>query len=564
MADEFQTPKEFTTPSEFPEVKEVYVNTPEFLDQAIGYGTTGQKSKKSVKSRASQLRKMMMYLAAIVSTMGSLLAFTSAQSTFDKKLFFMENRDWYSPVDDAYIYLADDGWGWIAERTEDGKIQDDFCHYRRWRYDIDDGGEYEFTGRSYEIDWSQAVIDGRKADINLKVVKSENGYVIQAASADNPSEPKTLVPVEPSKTNYPGRQYMMKYVKMPLADILEEFGTFVHEGDAPVYEYIHKITFGPEGKGTFLINGKEDTFTYSADEDPASSFITITHKGKTARGYIDFHGEKPTLMLFGGLEGFPDSFAAFIAADPDDPAEASDKGGPDGTVGTDASSPESSGPAAREAADASECLRDGTDWFCRDKMSYIHIGRNGEGFIFTEKNDESEAYYKRMTFTTEGSICTCRVENFSFPTFDTVKYTIECFKTSHGYELLLTDGSGGAKRVYEEYPSKLQNYMTDLVSRNTDDILMRFRNFHINDYGPMTDAITHLEFTTRDAGHLTINDEKHQFRYEIVEKGINTTFYLYYEDQKYLGRIHYGKDRPGIQLFNPQMDGTFGPFAAAE
>ena len=75
-------------------------------------------------------------------------------------------------------------------------------------------------------------------------------------------------------------------------------------------------------------------------------------------------------------------------------------------------------------------------------------------------------------------------------------------------------------------------------------------------------SITHLEFTTRDGGFVTISGEKHQFRYETAGDGINSTFYLYYEGEKYLGRIHYCKNGPGIQLYNPQMDGTFGPFKA--
>ena len=572
MPDEFQTPKEFTKPSEFPKVKEVYVSSPEFLDRPVGYGTTGKSSKEG-KSRSSNIRKMMMYLAASVTTMGTILGFSSAQpAKFDKKAFVQEHREWYCPDSDEYVYLGDNGWALIAKRSENGNYYDEFCHYNRMRYNIEDGSEYMFTAYGYDLDWTIKPIDSKKVPVWIRFVESDGSYTVEASDTADFKDTIKAVPVEPSKSDYPGKQYMLKYISYSMQDILNEFNTYVHEGDAPVYTDFDKITFNPDGTGVFLSGKKEHAFTYTTDEDPISGMITINYNGKTARANFFFDSAMPQMIFFDGLVGVGDSFAMFIATDSSkagketDPSEKPGGNGSKengGKPGSDPSAEPEPGSTERVDADAAECLRNDTDWYCRETKSFIHIGRNGEGYVYTTLNADLDSYYKRMTFKLDGSLCHCQIEDFKFPSFKTDNYTIECYKTAHGFELLYgPDDKPGAKYVYEEYPSKLNGYVGELVCKKADDVLMKFRDFHIQDYNVPDGSISHLEFTTRDGGFVTISGEKHQFRYETAGDGINSTFYLYYEGEKYLGRIHYCKNGPGIQLYNPQMDGTFGPFKA--
>ena len=156
MPEEFHVPEELHTP------KEVYVSTPEFFDRPVGYGTTGKMASSGGKSRASQIRKMMMYLAASVTTMGTILGFSLAQpAKFDKKAYVKEHREWYCPDSDEYVYLGDNGWALIAKRSENGNYYDEFCHYNRMRYNIEDGSEYMFTAYGYDLDWTIKPIECR-------------------------------------------------------------------------------------------------------------------------------------------------------------------------------------------------------------------------------------------------------------------------------------------------------------------------------------------------------------------------------------------------------------------
>ena len=175
MAEEFHTPEEYHVPEEFHKTKEVYVSTPEFYDQPVGYGTTGQKSSSGGKSRSSQLRKMMMYLAATVTTMGTLMSFSSEAKTesFDKRDYLATHRDWYNAQDDEYIYLGDNGIGWIALGSEDGQTYDDFYHYRTWNYMDKDIDDYTCSAYAYEINWSKSPIDSIKTYAEWKLVKTD-------------------------------------------------------------------------------------------------------------------------------------------------------------------------------------------------------------------------------------------------------------------------------------------------------------------------------------------------------------------------------------------------------
>ena len=208
MADEFYTPKEFTKPSEFPKVKEVYVSSPEFLDRAIGYGTTGKKSAAAGKSKASQIRKMMMYLAATVTTMGSLLMFSTEgqKQRFDMREYIKTHRDWYCPDDDEYVYMGDNGLAWIAQRSEDGQVFENFYHYKKWRYLLEETGESTFNGYGYDIDWSRHDIDSKKVKTNCRFVKTGDGYIVEAYDEGNPLLTQKIYPVDPSKAEYPGKK----------------------------------------------------------------------------------------------------------------------------------------------------------------------------------------------------------------------------------------------------------------------------------------------------------------------------------------------------------------------
>ena len=316
MADEFHRPEEFPKASEFPVVKEVFISAPEFPGERLKDVPAGSGSSAAKPgSRTKEIRKMMMYLATLVTTMGSVFMFsTEAQEKpFDKREYLKTHHDWYNAQDDEYIYMGDNGWAWIALRSEDGRTYDDFYHYKRWRFLEEDIDEYTMHGYGYNINWSLPEIDSEREDTGCRFVKTDDGYVVDAYDPAHPEQTKRIVPLDPDKADYPGKQYMMKYLEASTQDLLNEFNTYVLENGAPVYTDIEKIVFNPDGTGTFRIKGKQSQFTYKTDDDKASNFFTVYYRGRSARACLYFYGEKPTMMFFGGLEDEPNSFAAFIA-----------------------------------------------------------------------------------------------------------------------------------------------------------------------------------------------------------------------------------------------------------
>ncbi len=574
MPDEFQTPKEFTKPSEFPKVKEVYVSSPEFLDRPVGYGTTGKSSKEG-KSRSSNIRKMMMYLAASVTTMGTILGFSSAQpAKFDKKAFVQEHREWYCPDSDEYVYLGDNGWALIAKRSENGNYYDEFCHYNRMRYNIEDGSEYMFTAYGYDLDWTIKPIDSKKVPVWIRFVESDGSYTVEASDTADFKDMIKAVEVEPSKSDYPGKQYMLKYISYSMQDILNEFNTYVHEGDAPVYMDFDKITFNPDGTGVFLSGKKEHAFTYTTDEDPISGMITINYNGKTARANFFFDSAMPQMIFFDGLVGVGDSFAMFIATDPETAEEKISsnkyiKSG-DNNLPTSPDDPKETKPSDEKAepVDASYLMVK-RDWYSKNLKTCIFFGESGTGYVFEKDLPDDGNFYSRFIYRISGSKCECELVRFEFQKmrYVTEKWTFTLMKV--GDEIQLWSKSiveKGEHQVFKECSDNLNCYVNRLAGTNTGTILLQYKKFNIVDNSLIVNGITGLEFTGKNSGIIRYNEngksKKSTFTYNIESKDLDSVFYINYNGETYLGQIFYARSGPGITLFNPSMDGTHGKFVA--
>lgn len=576
MADEFNTPKEFTTPSEFPKIKEVFISAPEFLDRPIGYGTTERKKTAEGKSKSSQIRKMMMYLAATVTTMGSVLMFsTEAQEQkFDMREYIKTHRDWYCPDDDEYIYMGDDGLAWIAQRSDDGQVFNDFYHYKKWCYLFEETGEYTFNGYGYDIDWLGAEVDSKKVSTTCRFVKTDEGYIVEAYDAGNPSLAQKIYPVDPADADYPGKKHMLKYLDYSMQEILNEFNTYVMENDAPVYTSIEKIVFNPDGTGTFRIKGKERKFTYEASEDKADNFITIKFNGRSARACFNFYGERPTMLFFGGLENDPRSFAAFISVAPadadkkiasNDHVNSGNNNLPSSSDDPKATGRSDEGP---KPVDASYLTRK-RDWYCRELDTCVFFGENGTGYAFNKDKSGGDNFYSRFTYHISGSNCECVVEQFDFQNmmYKTQRWSLTAMKTGSGIELWLKTINGkNEELVFEECSDDLHCYVDNLAGMSTGNVLSKYKRFNIVEDSFIVNGITTLEFTGKDSGIIHYNEDgkskKAPFTYNVEGKGIDAAFYLYYNGEKYLGQVFYSKTGPGITLFNPEMDGTHGRFVA--
>ena len=570
MAEEFHTPEEYHVPEEFHKVKEVYVSAPEFLDHQEGYGTTGEKaSSDSGKSRAKQLRKIMMYLAATVTTMGTLMSFSSEAKTesFDKRDYLASHRDWYNAQDDEYIYFGDNGIGWIALGSEDGKTYDDFYHYKTWNYMAKDIDDYTCSAYGYEIDWSQSKIDSKKSYAEWKLVQTEDGYVIDAYEPGHPEIAKRLVPLSPSQDNYPGKDYMKDYYNLSMQELLDIFDTFKHREDGPEYGNVTKIKFNKDGTGSFTIDGKNKSFTYTADDDRVSNFITIKYKGKSARACFYFFSEKPTMMFFGGLLDMPeDGFSWFDATNEPAKKPAGKQSVP--TPVSTEKAPSESEPSASETKaeyiDAEPYLNSHRDWYSKDLRIYVFFGENGEGHLYS-KDFSGDNYYRRLKYKTSGSRCEIVAEKFNSSSLSYDTETMTCYTVNTGNEVQLwfkQSASDDRPIVFTEYPRYLKNYLEDFNGMDTGDVLLKCKSFSIIDNGPIKEGFNKLEFTSKNSGVIYWEDRSESFTYSTSSDSINPTFNLYFKGERYLGWLTYKKDKPGIILFNPQMDGTHGRFQA--
>ena len=576
MPDEFQTPKEFTKPSEFPKVKEVYISSPEFLDRPVGYGTTGKSSKEG-KSRSSNIRKMMMYLAATVTTMGSVLMFSTeaAEQRFDMREYVKTHRDWYCPDDDEYIYMGDNGIAWIAQRSEDGQIFNDFYHYKKWCYLLEETGEYTFNGYGYDIDWLAAEVDSKKVITTCRFVKTGDGYIVEAYDGNDPSLSQKIYPVDPSEADYPGKQQMLKYLDAGILEILNDFNTYVMENDAPVYTDIEKIVFNQDGTGTFRIKGKERKFTYTADnDDKANCFITINYNGRSARAGFFFYGERPTMMFFGGLENDPRSFAAFISVEPKDADKKSASNervnSGDNNLPTSPDEPQETKPSDEgpRPVNASYLTRK-RDWYCKELDTLVFFGESGTGYAFNKNTADNDNLYSRFIYQISGSNCECVIEQFDFQSmmYKTQRWSFTAMETGQGIQLWLNTINGKKEElVFKEYSGDLNCYVNGLAGMNTGSVLRLYRRFNIAEDSFIVNGITALEFTGKDSGIIHYNEDgkskESPFTYNTEGKGIDAAFYLYYNGEKYLGQVFYSRTGPGITLFNPSMDGTHGKFVA--
>ena len=576
MPDEFQTPKEFTKPSEFPKVKEVYVSSPEFLDRAVGYGTTGKKSSADGKSKSSKVRKMMMYLAATITTMSSVLMFSTEakEQRFDMKEYIKTHRDWYCPDDDEYIYMGDNGLAWIAQRSEDGQVFNDFYHYKKWCYLLEETGEYTFNGYGYDIDWSAAKVDSERVKTYCRFIKTDDGYIVEAYDEGDPSLTQKIYPVDPADADYPGKKYMLKYLDCSMQEILNEFNTYVMENDAPVYTNIEKIVFNPDGTGTFRIQGKDRKFTYQASDDKADNFITISYNGRSARACFNFYGERPTMLFFGGLENDPRSFAAFISvapADADKKISSNDHvNSGDNNLPSSPDDPKATKPSVEEAepVDASYLMVK-RDWYCKNLKTCVFFGDSGTGYLFEKDVPDDGNFYSRFLYRISGSKCECELVRFELQQmrYVTEKWTFTLMKV--GDEIQLWSKSiieKGEHQVFKECSEDLNCYVNRLAGTNTGTILLQYRKYNIIEDSFIVNGITALEFTGKNSGIIYYNEngksKKSKFTYSIESKDLDSVFYINYNGEKYLGQIFYARSGPGITLFNPEMDGTHGRFVA--
>ena len=399
---------------------------------------------------------------------------------------------------------------------------------------------------------------------------------MEAYDEGNPLLTQKIYPVDPSKADYPGKKYMLKYLDSGIQDILNDFNTYVLESDAPVYTHIEKIAFKPDGTGTFRIKGKEHKFTYKTGDDKADNFITIDYGGKSARACFNFYGEKPTMMFFGGLEGYPDSFAAFMAVDPGKAEKriSSNKHVNSGEnnlppPADDPSEPGQTEPSETEPkpVDAAAYLKTKRDWYSRSLKAYVFFGSKGMGYVFNSELPDGDNFYSRFTYKISGSKCDCVVENFNFPTmkYKTEKWTFTVMDV--GGEIQLWSHSiveKGEHQVFKECSEDLYCYVDKLAGMSTGDILVKYRRFNLGEDSYVVNGITMLEFTGRNSGIIRYNKDgkskDYTFTYSVSDNGITPTFDLYYNGEKYLGQLFFARSGPGITLFNPVMDGTHGRF----
>lgn len=318
--NEFGTSTEYSSVNEYPAIRESFTEAyelppvpDEFAAPQKTYTGSGINEDRKKKNR----KLSMMYAAAITTSVIAVAGLTPEPERFDLRAYIDTHRNWYNALDDEFIYLGDDGWAWSAIRSEDGEVFDDFYHYKRWRYEIKDTDEYSFSGYGIDIDWSDEVPSTKESNIVVNLVATDAGYVIEAAEVAHPGEVLRFIPLDNAGTDYPGKDYMTERLGYSMQEMINEFNTYKLIDDAPVYNNVDELIFDPDGTGRFYVGRKEYTFTYKPDDEIASPFITVYFKGeyegKSARAYFVFLSEKPTMLLFGGLEDSPDSFGAFIA-----------------------------------------------------------------------------------------------------------------------------------------------------------------------------------------------------------------------------------------------------------
>ena len=288
MPEEFHVPEELHTP------KEVYVSTPEFFDRPVGYGTTGKKASSGGKSRASQIRKMMMYLAAITATMGSMLALSgNGEATFDAAEYLKDHPDWYCAEEEISCHFGGNGEGYMFTT----KDIDPDRYYRRMTYKAT-GPKVEGSLENFYADTGSY-----KAD-QWEVVFEKTSSGVQGVIKD-PQTGQTATFTE-HLMKLDGSTYVDDFNGMSTDDILVKYRNFdlIEDGNQ-IIDSITRLEFTGRTEGNLHIKGKSQRFTYNIAEKGINPVFYLYYKGQKYTGVIHYMHGKPGIFLFEpGLKGF--------------------------------------------------------------------------------------------------------------------------------------------------------------------------------------------------------------------------------------------------------------------
>ena len=294
MAEEFHTPEEYHVPEEFHKVKEVYVSAPEFLDHQEGYGTTSKKSSSGGKSRSAQIRKMMMYLAAITATTGSLLAFSaSEEAPFDAGAYIKDHPDWYCAEAELSCHFGENGEGYMFVTKDIDPSQ----YYRRITYKAT-GPKVEGSIENFYIDTCSYKPD------QWEVIFEKTDSGVQGVLKDTQNGETATFTEHQMKLDE--GTYVDDFNGMSTDDILMKYRHFnlIDEGNQ-VIDNVTRLEFNSSSAGVLYINDKRHAFTYEIAARGINPVFYFYYNGQKYTGRLHYMQDKPGIHLFEpGLQGF--------------------------------------------------------------------------------------------------------------------------------------------------------------------------------------------------------------------------------------------------------------------
>ena len=582
VPEEHQVPEELHVPREFTDAPDPFTVGPFCIAPPTEFPSDEKefeekKPEPEVYDGSPRRKKnlmQMMYLAALMTSVAASASVYSTQKAnehFDMASYIRTHQDWTDESGEEYLYLGDDGWGYIASTGSVGGL-DGHTDFRRFKLNTLQIDEYSCMNYSIEWDWES--LSMVRSEAVAKFVKEEDGYVLQIYEPDAPNMIKSFSFIEPDKVSYECKDDMREILNMNLQSILNKYNTYRLYDDAPVYDDFSKIVFEPDGTGTIYIGKKKQAFTYKLEGDAADNTVHMYIGGEYTFAALSFDSGLVGLRLFD--REHHDSFGYFVA----------DQNKSKGPVRQDQTGP---GDRQQETSQGDDHHNDENlkprfnledhiathrDWKSKNGKMYVYFGENGWGYVASPgAGNAGHTEFRRFKMTIDGGdepVINCHAYDWDgrSASLSSQDFRIKFIEDGDEY-IFKVDGPGIPNDLSFRFVSAEEaDYeglgdMRAVLDMGMRQILSRYSSFHVEDADNVKDNFNKMVFFSDGTGFMYMNGEEHPFTYSFNGDSADQSIYMYVDGTYTYAFLSFDGGLVSVRFFGHIEDpGHFGYFMA--
>lgn len=581
VPDELPVPEELHVPREFTEVPDPFTVGPFCIAPPTEFPSDEKVIEEEPKATeeydGSARRKKnlmeMMYLAALMTSMAASVSVYSTQKAnarFDMASFIRTHQDWVDESGKEFLYLGDDGWGYIASTGDMGNLG--HTDYRRFKLNTLQIDEYSCM--NYNIEWDWESLSMKRSEAISKFVKKDDEYVLEIYDPASPDQVLQFTYIEPDKASYECKDDMREVLNMDLQSIINKYNSYRIYDDAPVYDNFSNIVFNPDGTGTIYIGKKKQPFTYKLEGDAADNSIHMYIGGEYTYAAMYFDSGLVSLRLF-DREGHG-SFGYFVSDQNKRkyPVSSNETGPGEPSQETTKEPDHHNDEYIKPVFNIDDHIATHRDWKSKSGQIYIYFGENGWGYI-ARPGDGNGGHtdFTRFKMTIAGGddpVINCHAYEWDghSASMDSRDFKLKFIEDINDVHIEMERPGIQNNISFMSISAEEANYqdsgeMRAVLDMNMRQLLGKYSNFSVEGAETVKDNFNKMVFFSDGTGFIYMNGEEHKFTYSFNGDAADQSIYMYVDGVYTYANLSFDGGLVAIRFFGHiEEPGHFGYFMA--